>query len=117
MLLMGAVNLPYASYEKFHQPQWFGRTWQWVDPLKDANAKALMLEKGWTSNSEIVNELGKDLTDIYEQLGKEKTLQEKYGLNFNKTETGSAAPAESDDAANEGAGAGTEPGRAKIISI
>jgi lambda family phage portal protein len=72
--------LPVRKFDKFFAPVFYGRRWSWVDPLRDIEAEALAVEKGFKTNSEVLADRGRDINDVYEQLAKEKTLQKKYGL-------------------------------------
>jgi lambda family phage portal protein len=67
-LLSGLSALPMGKYDKFASPNWLPRRWQWVDPLKDAEANKLMRAQGWKSDSQIVGEQGNDLDEIQEQI-------------------------------------------------
>lgn len=67
-LLTGLSSLPMAKYDKFSSPNWLPRRWQWIDPLKDAEANKLMRTQGWKSDSQIVGEQGNDLDEIQEQI-------------------------------------------------
>jgi lambda family phage portal protein len=57
-----------------------GRKFDWVDPLKDVEAQARLLDLGLVSYSEILKAQGKDLEDHLNQLEKEKKLLAEKNL-------------------------------------
>ena len=79
-LLSKAVPLPYFKYKKFNQPSWLYRGFAWVDPLKDMQANILACKEGLKTHSQIANEMGMDLEELYAELQKEKDLRQKYGI-------------------------------------
>jgi len=81
-LLTEAVTLPYAKYTKFNAPKWTGRRWAWVDPLKDVEASKAAVAAGFKSATQIINEAGGDIEELYQELAEEKALAEEYGLEF-----------------------------------
>ena len=46
------------KFEKFNVPQWQGRRWQWVDPLKDVEANIAAINAGLKSRREVIAEQG-----------------------------------------------------------
>lgn len=81
-LLTGEVNLPSSKFDKFNQPAWIGRRWQWVDPMKDVMANKEAVKNGFKTNAQVIGELGGDIYEIYEQLKSEQALQKEYGLKL-----------------------------------
>jgi lambda family phage portal protein len=79
-LANGAIPLPLSKIEKFNQPQFQGRRWPWVDPLKDAKADQAAVDSFFTSRTQICNENGADFEDIIEQQAIERILIEEAGL-------------------------------------
>ncbi len=77
---VGRGPLPLAKYDKFNQPYFVGRRWDWVDPLKDMAANVLAMQAGLTSATHIAAENGDDIEDIYRELGHEKELRAKYNI-------------------------------------
>lgn len=70
-LLAGAIDLPYGKYEKFNQPTWLPRRWDWVDPLKDVQAKKEEIALKINSRKRIAAEKGYDFDEIQEELATE----------------------------------------------
>lgn len=85
-ILNGDINLPMRKFDKFNSPEYIGRRWAWVDPRSDIEAKILELKAGFTTNTQIVSEMGKDLEDIYKEIDREKKMQEKFGISLNQEE-------------------------------
>lgn len=80
-MLAGAIRLPMSKFDKFNAPQWRARGWQWVDPLKDAEAKALELDRNLTTRRRILAERGEDLDEVLAERMAEEALLTKYGLS------------------------------------
>ena len=78
----GALALPPDKYEKFTEVAWQPRGWSWVDPLKDQQANAEGVALGVMTRQDIAAAQGKDLEEIFEQLQREKSLADQYGLSF-----------------------------------
>lgn len=69
-----------GSFDKYNKPFWQGRGWQWVDPLKDAQANLARYEQRTKSLSEIASEEGRDLEEVVQQIKRDKALLEANGL-------------------------------------
>ena len=79
-LLTATVPLPYFKYDKFDNPSWLGRGFAWVDPYKDMLANILAKKEGLKTDTQIANDMGLDLEEIYQQLAKEQELRKKYDI-------------------------------------
>lgn len=92
-LVMGEIRLPngtplpLAKIEKFNQPVWRGRRWQWVDPLKEVNAAEKALANSLTSHRKIISENGMDEEDLYAEIARGKELREQMGLTGGEMES------------------------------
>ena len=74
-LLTGNVgNLNASMYSELDEVIFQGRRWQWVDPLKDAQAAKLQVELGTKSRSDIIREAGKDPVAVAEEIEKESSF-------------------------------------------
>jgi lambda family phage portal protein len=79
-LVRGDVRLPASGralpadrFNKFADASTFlGRRWQWVDPLKDAEAEKALLAAGLTSRSRIAAKTGQDFDEILAELADEQ---------------------------------------------
>lgn len=85
-LITQAVPLPLAKFWKFNQPKFTGRRWEGVDPIKEANAKALNLANKFTSPQRIHDEQGTDLEQTYIEINEANMLAEMYGINTETTQ-------------------------------
>jgi capsid protein len=80
--------IPMSKIEKFSEPKWQARGWEWVDPLKDAKANWEELKMGIKSRADILAEKGKDVEEVFDQIKNEEELAVSVGINV----TGSAVP-------------------------
>jgi lambda family phage portal protein len=74
--------LPAAKLEKWNQPEWKPRRWDWVDPLKDLQASVLAVEKGFKSRRQIIAEGGGDVQDVFSDISADDDLADQYDLDF-----------------------------------
>jgi lambda family phage portal protein len=88
-LLAGAIvmpngtRLPATKYDKFRQHRWQGRRWQWVDPLKDAEANALAVKRLWKSDEQVSSEMG---TDYYDNVADQERCRQAAGQLYDEQE-------------------------------
>lgn len=68
--------------EKFNVPQWQGRRWQWVDPLKDVEANIAAVNAGLKSRREVIQEQGRDIEEVWRDLQSEQDKAKQMGLVF-----------------------------------
>jgi len=80
--LSGKVKVPYEEIDRYIAPEWQPRRWDWVDPLKDVQAKVMELKNGLTTRTRICAEQGIDFEDILEEIKREKQLMDKYGITI-----------------------------------
>ena len=84
-LLADAIKLkgnPLANFARYCKPTWQGKTWNYVNPLQDVEADVLAVQAGFKSSEQVILENGGNLNKVYRELGREKKLQEKYGLTL-----------------------------------
>lgn len=85
-LLAGTVRTPRGAaigvdkLDKFNIPQWQGRRWQWVDPLKDVQANIEAINAGLKSRREVIAEQGRDIEEVWQDLAKEQQKAAELGL-------------------------------------
>jgi lambda family phage portal protein len=84
----GIVNLPMSKFRLFNKPKFTGRRWPWVDPQKDITAALMEINGGLNTRTQISEENGRDLEEIYQTLADEKALAEEHGLTFVNPNTG-----------------------------
>ena len=70
------VSSPYlpSDFDRLAEHEFRGRTWEWVDPMKDVNAAAVAVAHGWKTDSQIAADYG---TDYEENLAEQKRLKKK----------------------------------------
>ncbi len=92
---MSGKAIPADRYEKFRSASRFqGRRWSWVDPAKEADANAKLLESGLTSRTRICAEQGEEFEDVLDELAQEKAMMIEAGLE----EADAPEPADPEDA-------------------
>jgi len=77
-------QLPFSASDvpRLANVRWQPRRWDWVDPLKDVQAKILEIQHGLTSRTRVCAERGIDFEDVLEELRREKELMDKYGVQI-----------------------------------
>lgn len=98
-IMSGAINLPMSKFDKFNKPQFIGRRWAWVDPLKDVEANEMELRLKTKAPSQIVAEQGGDFEEVLQQWQIDQGLLDKYGMELEYSKGGAQntpepAPAE-----------------------
>lgn len=74
--------LPADKYAKFASASRFqGRRWNWVDPLKDAEASERLLASQLTSRTRLTAEQGLEFDDILDELAQESQAINAAGLD------------------------------------
>ncbi len=81
-LLSSQLDLPPRKQEKFNQPHWMPRGWNWVDPQKEIKANIEAVRNGFKSLSDVVSEQGNDIEEVFDRIAREKALAEQYGLDL-----------------------------------
>lgn len=61
---------------------WRSPGWEWVDPLKEAEAAKVEVEFGLRSRGDVIEGSGGDLREVFKELSQEKVLAESLGLEF-----------------------------------
>jgi len=89
-LSTGAVNLPLSRFDKFNVPKWTGRRWAWVDPLKDVEANRAAVAAGFKSPTQVINEMGGDREDVYQEIAQDLEYAKSLGLSFDYSAGGKA---------------------------
>lgn len=81
-LLKGAIALPFIKLAKFNAPQFIGRRWQWVDPLKDVETSKQEMAVGMSTLTETLASKGKDIVETFETIKRERELAKEYGIDL-----------------------------------
>jgi lambda family phage portal protein len=120
-LLSGAITfevsgkaIPAERFDKFRNASRFqGKRWQWVDPLKEADANSALIAAGLTSRTRIAAEQGDELEDIIDELAQEKLMMEAAGLSESPPES----PADPQNAPEVVAAKAIAAGRVRCAEI
>lgn len=82
-VLRGALGtIPPRKIEKFENPKWQPRGWEWVDPVKDAKANEAEINLGTKTRADILAEKGMDIEEVFNQLKAEEQLAESIGISI-----------------------------------
>lgn len=85
--------LPVSKFAKYDCAVWQGRRWPWVDPMKDAQARALEIEQMLTAPSDVMRELGRDPEAVFRQYEKDMERMSKIRKKFADAQPKTPAPA------------------------
>ena len=95
-------SLPADRLSKFSEASSFlGRRWQWVDPLKDAQAEKELLAAGLTSRSRIAAKTGQDFDEILAELASEAEKMRAAGIEIETANGGTVVEAEEPEDAED----------------
>jgi lambda family phage portal protein len=74
--------LPAERLQKFTDSATFqGRRWDWVDPLKDAQASQALIDARLSSRRQIAAAQGRSIEDVIAELAEEEAMMEAVGLD------------------------------------
>lgn len=76
----GLLPLSGLSVEEMSRAEWYGRTWPWIDPLKDAQGMALLIANKLTSPQEVLNAQGKDWKKVYAEIAEAQQFADSLGI-------------------------------------
>lgn len=91
-LMAGALKMPNGSalplrkLDKFNSPEWKGRRWPWVDPLKDMQAIELALKLKITSHKDVLGEMGLDFEEMCQNIQQSQVIADLYDVELPKDE-------------------------------
>lgn len=99
-VLAGALKLP--GYDRRRSEylacNWLPTKWDWVDPLKDANAEIAQIEAGLKSRTQAIAERGYDAEQVDAEIARERERERRLGLDFRRP----GSPAQGPGDANTG---------------
>jgi lambda family phage portal protein len=109
-VMSGALTLPgyEASRSRLLAADWLPTKWDWVDPLKDANAEIAQIEAGLKSRTQAIAERGYDAEQVDRDIAAERARERALGLDFRRP--GSPAQGVQALAGTEGEAASRTPG-------
>ena len=106
-VLSGALSLPRyeANRARLLTADWLPTKWDWVDPLKDANAEIAQIEAGLKSRTQAIAERGYDAEQVDREIAAERARERVLGLDFRRP----GSPAQGmQDVTSDGDAADTE---------
>jgi capsid protein len=85
-VLSGALALPgyEANRARLLAADWLPTKWDWVDPLKDANAEITQIEAGLKSRTQAIAERGYDAEQVDREIAAERARERALGLDFRR---------------------------------
>ena len=93
-VLAGALRLP--GYDRrraeYLACNWLPTKWDWVDPLKDANAEIAQIEAGLKSRTQAIAERGYDAEQVDAEIARERVRERRLGLDFRRPGSPAQAP-------------------------
>lgn len=79
-LMSGAIALPISKFEKFNAPNFIGRRWKLLEPVKEVQADKLRRDNNWISDTEIISESGRDPEEVFSQIAADNEMKKNMGL-------------------------------------
>lgn len=84
--LSGAYDFPgFDGEAEYFAAEWYPPAQPWVDPLKDIEAEALAVQKGFKSRRQVVAGLGYDIATLDAEIANDRGREAALGLDFNQT--------------------------------
>ena len=79
-ILINGKPLRYDRIEKYKAIEFQGRRWAWIDPSVDVAAAEKLLALKLRSRTSIMQEMGQDSEDTWEQISREQDEMDKLGV-------------------------------------
>jgi len=102
-VLSGGLKLP--GYDRrraeYLACNWLPTKWDWVDPLKDANAEIAQIEAGLKSRTQAIAERGYDAEQVDAEIARERDREKRLGLDFRRPGSPAQAPGGGDQNADD----------------
>ena len=102
-VLAGGLKLP--GYDRrraeYLACNWLPTKWDWVDPLKDANAEIAQIEAGLKSRTQAIAERGYDAEQVDAEIARERDRERRLGLDFRRPGSPAQAPSGGDQKADD----------------
>jgi lambda family phage portal protein len=95
-------SLPIEKLDKFRGHRWQGRRWEWIDPVKEAQAAEIALDNCTTSISAIIQSQGREPREVFEEIAADQALAESLGIEAFLPYEEPRRPAPAGAPANEG---------------
>jgi len=95
---LGAISF-YENKQYWVNASWITPGWEWVDPLKEAQAAEVGIRNGIITYSDLYSAQGKDWEECFEQRKREQEKIKELGLEINqKPDSGDGKSADADSA-------------------
>jgi lambda family phage portal protein len=102
-VLAGTLRLP--GYDRrraeYLACNWLPTKWDWVDPLKDANAEIAQIEAGLKSRTQAIAERGYDAEQVDAEIARERDRERRLGLDFRRPGSPAQGPGGGDPNATD----------------
>lgn len=97
-VLAGGLKLP--GYDRrraeYLACNWLPTKWDWVDPLKDANAEIAQIEAGLKSRTQAIAERGYDAEQVDAEIARDREREKRLGLDFRRPGSPAQGPGTTD---------------------
>jgi len=80
----GALKLTWSRIADYERVSWIGRSWAWIDPLREASANMKNVQMRIKSLSDVAAEQGMEFEDVIERIAKEKELAASAGVDMSE---------------------------------
>lgn len=87
--------------EKFLSCRWQTPGWEWVDPLKEVNANKIAVDEGFKSRSDVIEEGGGNVREVFYEKAAEDEFAAKIGLKLGEAAKANAQLALTEEEGNE----------------
>lgn len=89
-VLSGDIGISLSGFnadpESFLRAKWRTPRWEWVDPLKDVQARIAEVNAGFRSRSSVIQESGSDPEEVDRQIAEEREREKDLKIQFNEPE-------------------------------
>ena len=82
LTLTGYARGGTAKRREYQAVKWIPQGWQWVDPLKEADAMKAAIRSGLMSRSEAISANGYDAEDVDREIAADNARADAFGLVF-----------------------------------
>jgi lambda family phage portal protein len=88
-VLAGAIELPgfVDDPKPYNRVTWIPPSWEWVDPLKDAQAEAIQVDNGFKPRSLVVEQAGRDPIENDRRIAADQAREKKFNIVLRGTPT------------------------------
>lgn len=108
---VGGRPLLMSKVDDYRRVNWQGRRWQWVDPLKESQARQTDLNMGIRSRSQMIREDGRDPEEVWQEIAAEQERMKELGIQLS-VEGGGSQTSDDDDESEDEKDGNTQPANA-----